>query len=97
MLLRRALLLLGLLRAQVISLWSWVLKFAIPCLLNHRDLVLTELEPALHLASLLEALSSVFVILLFTVHFIKGFLCEVFQLEGDLDNLAEVHAGGRLA
>ena len=98
MLLSGALLLLGCLGgSNVISLRSRVLEFAIPGLLNHRDLVLTELEPALKLASLFETLSSVCIFLFFAIHIIKSFLSEVFEFEGDLDNLAEIHAGGRLA
>ena len=51
----------------------------------------------MELASLFEALSSLLVIFLLAVHIIKSFLSEVFQLEGNLDDLTKVHAGGSLA
>ena len=76
-----------------------VLQLAIPSLLKHGHLRLTKVEPALHPGPLLDRLlvhRAVFLVIR-AVQLIQLLLRDVLQLEGDLGDLAHVHATSALA
>lgn len=68
-----------------------VLELAVPRLLDARDRLVAEVEPALKLGPLLDALH-VILFVLAAVLLVELLLGQVTQLESDLADLAEIHA-----
>ena len=80
--------------------WSlsgfWVLQLAVPGLFNGRDSFVAEVEPALELGSLLDALL-VFFFVLAAILIVELLLSGMAELKRDLNDLTEVHPRGLLA
>ena len=68
-----------------------VLKLAVPCFLDAGDSLVTEMEPALELGALLNALL-VICLILAAILLVKLLLSQMAQLKRDLYNLTEIHS-----
>ena len=69
-----------------------LLELAVPSALDASNLLVAEVEPALHAGALLNR-----VLVVAAVHVIEGGLGRVTKLKSDLDDLSEVHARCNLA
>mmetsp|Transcript_9815 Transcript_9815/g.12151 ORF Transcript_9815/g.12151 Transcript_9815/m.12151 type:complete len:476 (+) Transcript_9815:387-1814(+) len=68
-----------------------LVELLVPDLLDGGDVVVAEVEPALHSGALLDALLG-HVLVIVAVEVVESLLRDVAQLEGDLDDLADVGA-----
>lgn len=78
-------------------LLSGMLKLLVPGLLDVADLLLAEVEPALEFGSLFNALLVHRLLFIWAVLLVERLLSDVLEFEGDLWNLAQVHAARRFA
>ena len=69
-----------------------LVQLLVPNLLDCCNLVVAEMEPALHLAAFFNAFLRGSVFIIVAVHVVEGLLRNVAQFEGDLDDLANVGA-----
>ena len=74
----------------------WVLQLTVPGLFNSRDSFVAEVEPALKLGSLLDALL-IFFFVLAAILIVELLLSGMAELKRDLNDLTQVHPGGHLA
>lgn len=69
-----------------------LVKLLVPDLFDAGNLVVAEMEPALHCAALFNAFLSDSFFFFVTVHVIEGLLRDGAKFEGDLNDLAHVGA-----
>lgn len=69
-----------------------LLELASPDFLNSCNVCLAEVEPALLARALRKALLSFVFIFVSAILVVKSLLCDVTKLNGDLDNLPQVHS-----